>query len=170
MMQRSWNTCASDRLHEVMRAFDFLKTVVLQEQKDVVLAPVSVLLKLTVFHRAQIKSRQFRALCVLVFCLFFSPTVKCKAQIDRYFGECVQKLGGNLLNNTGRMFQRSKWRESGCDFSLRCHRRQGKSCRHRNKLEDSGLRRENQRMSCRSHRVFLRIGSSLEASDVSVSE
>lgn len=39
-----------------MRAFDFLKTVGLCEQKNKVLAPVSVLLKLTVFHRAWIKA------------------------------------------------------------------------------------------------------------------
>lgn len=55
-------------------------------------------------------------------------------------------------------------------MTFHCHRRRGKSCRHKYKLEDSDLRRENQRMSCRSHRVFLRIGSSLVASDVSVSE
>lgn len=50
MMEGSQNFCASDRLHEIMRAFDFVKTVGLYEQKDMVLAPISVL-KLTVFHK-----------------------------------------------------------------------------------------------------------------------
>lgn len=55
MMQGSQNFCASDHLHEIMRAFDFVKTVGLYEQKDMVLAPISVL-KLTVFHKEQIKA------------------------------------------------------------------------------------------------------------------
>lgn len=58
MMQGSQNICASDHLWEIMTAFDFLKTVVLCEQEDMVLAPISALLKLTVFHRAQMKADQ----------------------------------------------------------------------------------------------------------------
>lgn len=41
-----------------MTAFGFLKTVGLCEQEDMVLAPISALLKLTVFHRAQMKADQ----------------------------------------------------------------------------------------------------------------
>lgn len=59
MIQGSQNISASDHLWEIMTAFDFLKTVGLCEQEDMVLAVIPVLLKLTVCHRAQIKADPF---------------------------------------------------------------------------------------------------------------
>lgn len=61
----------------------------------------------------------------------FFPQYKVKLRLTSIFGSSFAKWKQtHALISRERMFQRSQWRESGCDFSLHCHRRQKNDCSH----------------------------------------
>lgn len=54
-----------------------------------------------------------------------------KLRLTSTFGNSVAKQKQtHALISRERVFQRSQWRESGCDFALHCHRRQKNDCSH----------------------------------------